>query len=211
MEGDWGRTAGNRTRLWPGASRRWAMAVPGRRGRTAHPPPPPPGPTTRAGDLSGKRPSPTRPRQRQPRRLLAAAVPGDPHGHGGAASELFRAAGPGTATPWPGSGLPVAAMRARLHSNKAPFAPGDAPARITWRGRVLKGPAGKKDAGGGGAAGPVPSGRPALPRWAPAVPNRVAWRGPRGGGRRRRRRQEDGVRPSAVGPAGRGCPGLRGR
>lgn len=134
--------------------------------------------------------------------------PRGPPRHGGAASELFRAAGPGTATPWPGSGLPVAAMRARLHSNKAPFAPGDAAARITWRGRVLKGPAGENDAGGGGAAGPVPPGRPALPRGAPAVPNRLAWRGPRGGGRRR---QQDGVRPSAVGPAGRGCPGLRGR
>ncbi|XP_052659067.1 tetratricopeptide repeat protein 19, mitochondrial isoform X2 [Harpia harpyja] len=35
-------------------------------------------------------------------------------------------------------------MRARLHSNKAPFAPGDARARITWRGRVLKGPAGRR-------------------------------------------------------------------
>uniref|UniRef100_A0A663FDV9 Tetratricopeptide repeat domain 19 n=1 Tax=Aquila chrysaetos chrysaetos TaxID=223781 RepID=A0A663FDV9_AQUCH len=66
-------------------------------------------------------------------------------------------------------------MRARLHSNKAPFAPGDAPARITWRGRVLKGPAGRRMLAAGVpralcrlAARRCPAGFP---------PSRTVWRG----------------------------------
>lgn len=124
--------------------------------------------------------------------------------YSGAASELFKAAGPGTAALGPGLPVPAPPWR-HVSIATGALCPTWRKAHITWLVRALKGPA-ENDAGGGAAASPGSFVCPALSRGPPAAPGRLARWGQRGRGQR-----QDGVWAAAMGPAGRRCSGLPGR